>query len=188
MSKIGKKPIIIPDGITAEIKGGVLIFKKGEEAQEVKILPHIGIKIGEEKIDEKIEKALSFSLKNDIKQARANWGTLRALAQNAINGLKEDFKKILIIEGVGYRVQMEGENLILFVGFSHPVKYSPRVGIKIATEKNQIVISGKDKVLVGQTAAEIRKIKKPEPYKGKGIRYKDEVIKRKVGKKTGATK
>ncbi len=188
MSKIGKKPILIPESVSVEEQNGFLKFEKDEKIMEVKILPYVKAEIKEGEIDGRKQKTLFFSIENNIKQARANWGTLRALAQNAIEGLQSGFKKVLEIEGIGYRAQMEGENLVLNIGYSHPVKYSPVKGIKISVEKNQIIISGADKISVGQTAAEIRKMKKPEPYKGKGIRYQGEFIKKKVGKKMGAIK
>ncbi|OGY64679.1 MAG: 50S ribosomal protein L6, partial [Candidatus Harrisonbacteria bacterium RIFCSPHIGHO2_02_FULL_40_20] len=122
------------------------------------------------------------------KQARANWGTMTSLFKNALQGATEGFFKILEIEGVGYRASMEGNTLILSVGFTRPVKYTAPENIKIIVDKNGIKISGIDRQLVGQVAAQIRKIKKPEPYKGKGIHYQGEVIRRKAGKKVaGAT-
>ena len=182
MSKIGKKPITIPDGITVEKKDGVLEVKKGDQILTVKMLPYIDIEF----TTEEGKNVISFKPNSDLKQAVANWGTIRALTQNAIDGLKEGFIKKLELEGIGYRAMMEGENLVLTIGYSHPVKYAPRKGIKISTEKNVITVTGSDKTAVGQTAAEIRAIKKPEPYKGKGIRYQGEVIKKKAGKKAGA--
>ncbi|PIR44133.1 50S ribosomal protein L6 [Candidatus Wolfebacteria bacterium CG10_big_fil_rev_8_21_14_0_10_31_9] len=187
MSKIGKKPIIIPDGISIKIDSDILEIKKGENAVNLNILKYIKVVMSEEKDEnEKVKNLLILSIESDLKQAKANWGTMRALTQNTINGLEKNFEKVLEIEGIGYRVSMEGETLVLTVGFSHPVKYPPVKGIKISTEKNTIKISGIDKSAVGQTAAEIRAIKKPEPYKGKGIRYKGEVVRRKAGKKAGA--
>ena len=187
MSKIGKKPIIVPDDVSVEIKDGILELKKGENQVRVSILPYVKVEIAKENNAEGVEKkVLKFTIDSDLKQARANWGTIRALVQNSIDGLEKNFEKVLEIEGIGFRALMEGEKLVLNVGFSHPVKYSPRKGIKISTEKNAITVSGIDKAIVGQTAAEIRAIKKPEPYKGKGIKYRGEFIRRKAGKKAGA--
>lgn len=186
MSKIGKKPIVIPDGMTVVKNGDVLEFKKGDKAASLKVLPHIEAEITEETVDDKKSTVLVFKTTSDIIQAVANWGTTRSLANNIIKGLTEGFQKILEIEGVGYRGSMEGETLVLNLGFSHQVRYQPKKGIKITMEKNAITISGQDKEMVGQTAAEIRALKKPEPYKGKGIKYRGEVIRRKQGKKVGS--
>lgn len=187
MSKIGKKPIIIPDSIFVNINNGILELKKGDNSVNLNILKYVKVEIVEEKDESgKVKKTLTFSIESDLKQAKANWGTMRALTQNTIDGLDKNFEKILEVEGIGYRASMEGEKLVLTVGFSHPVKYTPMKGIKISAEKNVITVSGIDKSVVGQTTAEIRAIKKPEPYKGKGIRYRGEYIRRKAGKKAGA--
>jgi len=181
MSKIGKKPIIIPEGVDVKIEGDFLRVKGKNGELSVKINSGVNIDLK--------DKEIILTVVDKLKQSRANWGTMRALINNAIIGVNEGFSKILEIEGVGYRGTMEGEKLVLNLGFSHPVKVTPSKGIKIAVEKNTIKISGIDKFLVGQTAAEIRAFKKPEPYKGKGIRYQGEVIKRKEGKKAaGAAK
>jgi large subunit ribosomal protein L6 len=108
---------------------------------------------------------------------------MASLAKNAVMGAKEGFSKTLQLEGVGYRAALEGRNLILGLGFSHPIKYNPPTGVKVAVEKNIITISGINKALVGEAAAKIRKFKKPDPYQGKGIRYQNEIIRRKAGKK-----
>ncbi len=179
MSKIGKKPIIIIEGIEAKIDGGKLELKGKNKEMIVKILPYISAEIKDNKI--------FFTSQNNSKQARANWGTMRSLAQNAVLGVSEGFMKVLEIEGVGYRVETQGRDLILNVGLSHPVKISPPENIEISTKKNAITVSGFDKALVGEVAAKIRAVKKPEPYKGKGIRYKGEIIRRKAGKKAGGT-
>ena len=181
MSKIGKKPVIIPDGVEIKIDDGFLEFKKGNESLKIKALSYIEAEIK--------DNTLVFKSLNTSKQARANWGTIRALSQNAIDGLTKGFFKNLEIEGVGYRVNMEGDVLVLNVGLSHPIKYKAPMGVNIVTEKNVIKVSGIDKFLVGKAAAEIRKFKKAEPYQGKGIKYQGEIIRRKVGKKmAGATK
>lgn len=175
MSRIGKRSIVIEDGVVINV-GEKVVEIKGKNADlKLPILP--GIKV------EKKEKQLLFTPENQTKQTMSNWGTMRALAQNAISGSTRDFSKSLIIEGVGYRASLEGENLVLSLGYSHPIKFKAPNGIKISVEKNVLKISGADKQLVGETAARIRKLRKPEPYKGKGIRYADETIKRKAGKK-----
>ncbi|MEK7114688.1 MAG: 50S ribosomal protein L6 [Patescibacteria group bacterium] len=181
MSKIGKKPIIIPDNVEFKINGGFLELKGAGGVISLKILPHIKVKSE--------DKTVSFVPENDSKQARANWGTIRALTFNAVVGVAQGFNKILEIEGVGFKANMEGDILVLNIGYSHPVKFVSPEGIKISVEKNTIKVSGIDKALVGETAAKIRALKKPEPYKGKGIKYQGEVIRRKAGKKVaGAAK
>ncbi len=175
MSKIGKKPIIIPGGVNIKVDGRDMEFKSGEKTTTFKVLPFINAEIKEGN--------LLFSPMNNSKQAKANWGTIRSLSQNAIIGITKGFEKNLEIEGVGYRAALEGNTLILNLGFSHPIKFNPPSGIKIAVLKNTITISGIDKDLVGKIASKIRAMKKVEPYKGKGIRYKGEVVRRKAGKK-----
>ncbi len=179
MSKIGKKPIVIPNNVEVEINDGFLDFKGSNGSSKIKIPSYIKAEIKEGNI--------LFSPENNSKQARANWGTIRSLANNAIIGLTEGFSKNLEVEGIGYRANMEGENLVLNLGLSHPIKFTPPQGIKISTEKNTIKISGIDNALVGQVAAKIRAFKKPEPYKGKGIRYQGEIVRRKAGKKVAGT-
>jgi large subunit ribosomal protein L6 len=181
MSKIGKKPIIIPEGTEVKMTDNYISIsgKKGELS--LKILPYIRAEIE--------DKILTVKIDSDTKQACSNWGTMRALIQNAIIGVNAGFSKILEIEGVGYRASTEGRNLVLNIGFSHPVKIAASSGITISTEKNLIKISGIDKNLVGKIASDIRAMKKPEPYKGKGIKYQGEIIRRKEGKKAaGAAK
>jgi len=185
MSKIGKKPIIVPENITVEIIDGFLSVKKGADQQNIKMLPFIEVEFLEEQTEEKSgQKILKFKKTAQSKTAQTNWGTMRSITQNAIDGFSKGFFKNLIIEGIGYRATSEGESLVLSLGFSHPVKFIAPKGIKISVEKNVIKISGFDKILVGQVAANIRSLKKPEPYKGKGIRYDDEVVRRKAVKKT----
>jgi len=186
LSKIGKRPIIIPEDVDVKINGDVFNFKGKNGEFSLRIMPGVKVDIQSPSVG---GKKIMVSLLEESQQSKANWGTMRALMNNAIIGVKEGFGKILEIEGVGYRASMEGNNLLLNLGFSHPVKVTPREGIKIAVEKNTIKISGIDKFLVGQMAAEIRALKKPEPYKGKGIKYQGEIIRRKEGKKAaGATK
>lgn len=178
MSKIGKKPIIIPEGIEAQI-GDEMIKIKGKNGElSLKILPQVKVELKDEKI--------IFSAANKSKKSWANWGTMRALVNNAVLGAKDGFSKILEIEGVGYRASMDGNNLSLALGFTNPIKISPPDGITISVDKNTVKISGADKFLVGQIAAKIRELKKPEPYKGKGIRYQGEIVRRKEGKKAAS--
>ncbi len=180
MSKIGKKPIQISEGITAQISDTAIILKNKKESLSVPLL--YGVKPKLEGTE------LSFEVLNNTKQARSNWGTMRSLANNAVQGLLKEYEKTLILEGVGYRVTKEGDGLILSLGFSHPVRYAVVPGIVFDVEKNSILkIRGADKMIVGKIAAEIRALKKPEPYKGKGFHYSDEVIRRKAGKKSGTS-
>ncbi|OGM95304.1 50S ribosomal protein L6 [Candidatus Wolfebacteria bacterium RIFOXYD12_FULL_48_21] len=186
MSKVGKKPIIIPEGVTVIFDGAALELKKGENIVKMVVLQFVKTEIGDvADADGVMKNAITFTIDSNTKQAKSNWGTMRALTANAIQGVLGGFTKVLEIEGVGYRAAMDGENLVLNIGFSHPVKYEPRKGIKLSVEKNAVTVTGIDKAMVGQTAAEIRKVRKPEPYKGKGIRYRGEVVRRKQGKKVG---
>ncbi len=175
MSRIGKKPIRIPEGVEVKIEKGEVIVKgpRGELRKEIP--SKIGVEIK--------EKEIFVSAKSGDKKTRAIWGTTRAVLSNLIEGVTKGFEKKLEIQGVGYKAVMEGEDLILSVGFSHPVKIKSPPGIKVSVEKNIITFSGIDKELVGQIAAKTRRVKPPEPYKGKGIRYLGEVVRRKVGKK-----
>ncbi len=180
MSKIGKQPIKIPAGITVTIEGKEIKIKGQKGELSVPVLS------GVHSVMENNE--IIFSIKDSSKQHRSNWGTQRALVQNAVSGLVKDFEKILVLEGVGYRVTKEGDNLSLALGFSHPIKYAAPKGIVFEVEKNSILkIKGSDRSLVGQVAAELRAMKKPEPYKGKGFHYSDEVVRRKAGKKAATT-
>ena len=179
MSKIGKKPIDIPEGVKVKIEGQE-IEVEGKLGKLKKTFPEV-IKpvIKDKQIHVKFE---------GKKEKKPLWGTWRSLIANMIKGVKDGFKKELELHGVGYRAQKEGKKLILRVGFSHPVEYQIPDDVEIEVKKNIISIFGKDKEKVGQVAAEIRKIRPPEPYKGKGIRYKREAILRKVSKKAKAGK
>lgn len=178
MSRIGKKPIEIPQTVKVQIEGQKVIVEGPKGKLEKRLRPEIGI-------EQKDGKIFLFP-KIKTKLTNALWGTFRQLIFNMIEGVQRGYQKQLEIEGLGYRAEMEGENLILRVGFSHPIKISPPPGIKISVEKNLITVSGIDKELVGQVAAKIRKVKVAEPYKGKGIKYVGEKIRRKVGKKVAA--
>ncbi|PIV43291.1 MAG: 50S ribosomal protein L6 [Candidatus Nealsonbacteria bacterium CG_4_10_14_0_2_um_filter_40_15] len=185
MSRVGKKIILIPDGVEVKIEGDTVKVKgpKGEISQ--KIRPEIKILIEDKKIQVMIQKQ-KVSLRMP-KLTKSLWGLTRALIYNMVEGAKNGFEKKLEIQGVGYKAQAEGENLTLNVGFSHSVVLKVPEGIKVAVEKNIITISGINKTAIGQFAAIIRKVKPPEPYKGKGIRYLGEKVRRKVGKKVVTT-
>lgn len=178
MSRIGKKPILIPENVEVKIEGQKVSVKgpKGELSREIP--PQIKIEMKEEKI------FLTFHPRED--ETSAVWGLTRQLLENAVKGVSQGYEKKLEMEGLGFRVQMSGENLSLSVGLSHPVEIKAPAGIKFSVEKNVISVSGIDKELVGQTAANIRQVRPPEPYKGTGIRYAGEKIRKKVGKKAVA--
>ncbi len=182
MSRIGKKSIEIPMGVEVKVEGRKVIVKgpRGELFREVR--PEIEVEIKDSQVFVR-----PLSGKSWIKQTKAFWGLTRTLIANMIKGVTEGYIKELQLEGLGYRAVLEEDNLVLQVGFSHSVKVVVPEGIKFSTEKNIISVSGINKELVGQTAAKIRKIRPPEPYKGKGIRYLGEVIRRKTGKKTAST-
>lgn len=175
MSRIGKKPIIIPKGVEIKIDGQLINVKGTKGNLQIEV-PQL-IKV------ERVDDQLVFSIANaEEKTTSALWGLARSLVNNAVVGVTNGFSKTLEINGVGFKAAMQGTKLILNVGFSHPVEYQAPDGIEISVDKNQITVSGIDKQKVGQVSAEIRKVKKPEPYKGKGIKYTEEIIRRKAGK------
>jgi len=180
MSKIGKKLIEVPSGVAVVIDGD-LIKVSGPKGELGYRLPReLKVALSENKI------TILPVVKS--KRTPALWGTIRAIIANLVNGVDKGFEKKLEIEGVGFRAQLQGNDLVLNLGFSHPVIFKTPGNIKVSVEKNTIIVSGVSKELVGQTAANIRALKKPEPYKGKGIHYVGEIIKRKAGKKVaGAT-
>lgn len=175
MSRLGKKPISIPKGVEVSYADGVLTVKGPKGTLTRPIRPEISVEITPETI--------TFTPVAQEKLAMALWGTYAAHFKNMAKGVSEGFVRKLDIEGVGYRGEMQGTNLKLLVGFSHPVILPSPAGITVTVEKSEITVSGIDKDAVGQHAANIRAIKKPEPYKGKGIRYRGEFIIRKQGKK-----
>ena len=175
MSRIGKQPIQIPDKVEVKIEDDLVIVKgpKGELRQ--KLVPEVKVEMKDRELRVDIEN-------KNAKKEKSLWGTFRQLINNMVVGVSAGFEKQLEINGVGYRAEVKGKELVLSVGYSHPVNFKIPDGIDIKTEKNIITVSGIDKQLVGETAARIRRIRKPEPYKGKGIKYVDEVIRRKAGK------
>lgn len=179
MSRIGKKPVEIPKDVTATIEGRHLRVKgpKGELSLAI----HPVVKVGQENADNESTVVVSVNHPDD-KTERALWGLFRALIQNMMIGVTKGFSRQLEVNGVGYRVAQSGSKLKFEVGFSHPVEFTAPSGVVVAVEKNVITVSGIDKQLVNEVAAQIRKIKPPEPYKGKGIKYVDEVVRRKAGK------
>jgi len=175
MSRIGKQPIELPEGVKAEIDGNEVKITGPKGENIVKLPPKVLI--------EQKENSLVFSIpnENDKKQG-AFWGLARSLVNGAVKGVTEEFSKKLEITGVGYRVELKGDALVFNLGFSHPVEFKLPKGISAKTEGNSITVWGVNKQLVGEIASQIRALKKPEPYKGKGIRYSGEVLRRKVGK------
>ncbi|MFZ2324161.1 MAG: 50S ribosomal protein L6 [Ignavibacteriaceae bacterium] len=178
MSRIGKKLIVIPKDVTVTVDKNVVKVKGPKGELHRVIHPNITIEMKDSEIE--------FKRSNDLKLNRALHGLSRALIQNMILGVSQEFKKTLDIVGVGYKVELKGNNLLLNMGYSHPIYFMPPEGIKLeAPIPTQIIVSGIDKQLVGQVAAKIRSIRKPEPYKGKGIKYSNEQILRKAGKTAG---
>jgi large subunit ribosomal protein L6 len=178
MSRLIKKPVIIESGASIAVADDVLTIKgpKGE----IKLPIPFGV-------DVKVDGVNVWVTGTAHTKDTALQGTIWALTKNAVEGVTKGFEKILELEGVGYRVAIEGKELVLFLGYALPIRLPINDKVVIAVEKNIIKISGINKEIVGQVAAEIRALKKPEPYKGKGIHYQGEVIRRKVGKKAGAT-
>lgn len=175
MSRIGRLPVLIPDGVKCELSANHLKVAGPKGTLERTFLPSMSIKIE--------GKEIQVTRPSDVRQDRAVHGLTRALIQNMVVGVTQGFEKTLLIEGVGYRASLQGKNLNLALGFSHPVTVEPPEGITFAVEGTQTIkIAGIDRELVGQTASDIRALRKPEPYKGKGIRYATEHIRRKVGK------
>jgi len=179
MSRIGKKPIKIPEKIEVTKEGETIKMKGplGELNRVFKKDIEIDIKDG----------LIILKPKKITRETSALWGTYASHLQNMLKGVTNGFIKKLIIEGIGFKAQTEGKNLVLSLGLSHPVKKEIPEDLKVVVEKNLIIISGIDKEKVGKFSAEVRALKKPEPYKGKGIRYEDEIIRRKTGKKAVAT-
>lgn len=179
MSRVGNAPISIPSGVTVTVTDASVQVKgpKGELSTQLKP----GIKVAIE------DNQVVVSRTNDLAQTKASHGLVRSLINNNVIGVTDGYKKTLKLVGVGYRVAMKGQGISLSVGFSHPVEFQPLPGVTFSLEGNDTIhIEGFDKQAVGQMAADIRKVRPPEPYKGKGIRYEDEVVRRKAGKAAAA--
>ena len=179
MSRIGREPVKLPAGVSVEAKDGIITVKgpKGTLTQDYDAANIVlNVEAGEVKL----------TRNSDAGPVRAKHGLYRALLHNMVEGVTKGFEKSLVVNGVGWKVQMQGEKLVMNVGFSHPVEMVALPGVKLACpSQNEITVSGINKVDVGQVAANIRAVRKPEPYHGYGIRYKDEVIERKEGKTGG---
>ena len=176
MSRIGRMPIPVPSGVTVRQQGSLVTVRgpRGELSHDC----HPNMIVAFE------ESTLSVARPDDARQNRALHGLTRALLANMVEGVTEGFRKQLVINGVGYRAEQQGESIVLQVGFSHPVRVDPPEGITLSVDRSGrvITVEGNDKQLVGQVAANIRRVRAPEPYKGKGIAYHGEVIRRKAGK------
>ena len=176
MSRIGKRPVPLPSGVTASTEGQILTVKGPKGQLNLQMRDEIAYEIGDD--------GILVKPANDTKQARAFWGMQRTLVDNLVVGVTDGFSKVLEITGVGYRAAAQGRNLRLQLGYSHDVNFPVPEGVEVKTpDPNTVEISGIDKQKVGQVAAEIRRWRKPEPYKGKGIKYRGEYIFRKEGKK-----
>jgi large subunit ribosomal protein L6 len=176
MSRVGKKPVSVPSGVTANVQGQTISVKGPKGTLSL---------IASDRVTVAMDKgAISVDPRDESKEARAMWGTVRANLNNIVTGVTKGFERKLEITGVGYRAAVQGKNLQLALGYSHDVLYPIPEGIAVVTPKpTEIVVSGIDKKKVGQVAAEIRAYRPPEPYKGKGVKYSDEFIFRKEGKK-----
>ncbi|MDD5587090.1 MAG: 50S ribosomal protein L6 [Alphaproteobacteria bacterium] len=176
MSRIGKHPVGLPQGVTAEVKDNTVAVKGKLGQLSLPVSPEVEVKV----VDGKIV----VTPRDATQRSRMMWGTTRNNINNMVKGVAEGFKKTLEIEGVGFRVAVQGKELVMQLGFSHEIKYPIPEGIAIKAEKPTVIsITGHDRQKVGQVAAEIRAYKKPEPYKGKGIKYAGERVRRKEGKK-----
>ena len=175
MSRIGRMPIAVPAGVTVDIAENNKVTVKGPKGELIRVLPEaMDIKKDGEEI--------VVTRPNDLKKNKALHGLTRTLIYNMVIGVTEGYEKVLEVNGVGYRAQKQGKKLVLSLGYSHPVEMEDPEGLESTVDGNKIVVKGIDKEKVGQYAAEIRDKRRPEPYKGKGIKYADEVIRRKVGK------
>lgn len=191
MSRIGKKPVIIEKGVTAELADRLLTVKGPKGALTLEVHPKVNVEVAGEEITVTVARP-------EDRREKALWGLTRALIQNLVDGVTKGYSKDLDVVGVGFKAESQGKNLVLSLGFSHPINFEIPEGIEVKVEKQPakvaiqqyqttVTIAGIDKHLVGQVAANIRSLKKPEPYKGKGIRYSDENILRKAGKVVKAT-
>ena len=175
MSRIGRLPVVVPAGVTVEVKENNYVVVKGSKGTLERNLPV--------EMDIKVEDGhVVVTRPNDLKKNKALHGLTRTLIHNMVVGVTEGYEKVLEVNGVGYRAQKQGKKLVLSLGYSHPVEMEDPEGLETTVDGNKITVKGISKEKVGQYAAEIREKRRPEPYKGKGIKYADEVIRRKVGK------
>ncbi|OIO52407.1 50S ribosomal protein L6 [Candidatus Uhrbacteria bacterium CG_4_10_14_0_8_um_filter_58_22] len=175
MSRIGKKPISVPSGVEVKLEGRKVTVKGPKGTLDFDIHPHVEVSLVDSMVIVKVQDETNVS-------DRALWGLFVRLISNMITGVTQGFERKLEVNGVGYKVALQGKTLKLEVGFSHEVNFPVPDGIDMSVEKNVITVTGIDKQFVGETAAQIRRVRKPEPYKGKGIKYLEETIQRKAGK------
>ena len=176
MSRVGKYPVALPQGVSAEVKGQVVAIKGKLGTLSLDAPSEVDIKVVEGKV--------AVSMRQDTSRSRVLWGTTRNNINNMVKGVTDGYRTVLEIEGVGFKAAVQGKELVLQIGFSHEVRYTMPEGITIKAEKPTVIsVAGMDKQKVGQVSAEIRGLKKPEPYKGKGIKYEGERVRRKEGKK-----
>ena len=175
MSRIGRKPVLIPDKVTVTIEGNIVSVKGPKGELEQKIPRGIEVKLEDNQ--------MVFTPVLNLKNINAYWGLARSLVNNMVIGVTEGFKKALEVRGREYKIRLQGKNLVLDLGYSHNIEVTPKEGIEFVVDENRIIVKGYDKVVVGQQAAEIRKLRPPEVYKGKGIRYEGEYVIQKEGKK-----
>lgn len=175
MSRIGKKPIVLPEGVEAEIKPDQVVIKGPKGTLTLKLNPLVQVT--------KEDKTLRAAVRHpEEKKERALWGLFGSLLKNMVEGVTKGFEKRLEMSGIGFKAELKGQSIILSIGFSHTVNFVIPSGIEVKVEKEILIIRGIDKILVGEIAARLRTLKKPEPYKGKGIKYVGEIIRRKAGK------
>ena len=174
MSRVGKLPVLIPQGVKVNLDGSLVSVEGPKGKLEQKIDPLVGIEVSDNQV--------VVQRKNDSKRARSFHGLYRKLLFNMVTGVSAGFSKTLLINGVGFRAEVKGKSLVLNLGYSNPVEYMFDDDIDIAVDNNKVTVSGVSRERVGQVSAEIRSIRPPEPYKGKGVRYEDEYVRRKVGK------
>lgn len=175
MSRVGKNPVVVPEGVDVRVVGLTVTAKGKLGERSISVTDDVTVKLEDGQI--------WVAPVGSGKRARTMWGTTRSLIDSLVKGVDEGFSRILDINGVGYRAAVEGNILNLQLGYSHPIQFPIPEGIKIAAERSVITISGVDKQAVGQVSAKIRAFRPPEPYKGKGVKYRDEIIHRKEGKK-----
>ncbi|HLD91799.1 MAG TPA: 50S ribosomal protein L6 [Patescibacteria group bacterium] len=179
MSKIGQLPILIPSGVTVEIAGKTVSVNGPKGKLSITLNDLVGLK--------QEENNLLVSVKKETKFAKSIWGTTRKLIDNMVKGVVEGWSKQLELVGTGYRAEVQGKTLILTVGYSHPIKIEAPEGVNFKVEKGIITVDGTDRQVIGQISANIRGVRPPEPYKGKGVKYIDEVIRKKAGKAAKTT-
>jgi len=175
MSRIGRLPVKIPAGVKVTVAGGVVTVEGRKGLLSEKLAPLVEVRVAGD--------SCLVSRKEESKQSQAMHGLYRRLIQNMVTGVTEGFTKVLLVNGVGYRAELKGASLLLNLGYSNPISYEIPAGIAVAVEaNNRIIVSGADRQRLGQVCAEIRALRPPEPYKGKGIRYEREFVRRKIGK------